>query len=60
MRVKPKKVALNTSVMRQGKVLRLDAKEVRKRDDEARKRADKLRKSFYGSEEVERYLGSGG
>merc|ERR1711939_104417 len=52
VRVKPKKVALNTSVMRQGKVLRLDAKEVRKRDDEARKRADKLRKSFYGSEEV--------
>ncbi len=39
-------------------VIRLNAKEVRKRDTEAKKRAEKLRASFYGSSEVEKYLGS--
>ena len=38
--------------------VRLNAKEVRKREGEAKKRAEKLRASFYGSSDVEKYLGS--
>jgi len=38
------------------RVVRLNAREVRKREAEAKKRAEKLRRSFYG-QDVEKYLG---
>lgn len=44
----------------QGRVVRLDAKKLRKRDDEARRKAEKLRNLFYASDDVEKYLGEGG
>ncbi|KAB8078808.1 hypothetical protein BDV29DRAFT_152446 [Aspergillus leporis] len=44
-------------VVREGKVQKLNAKEVRKGQLEARKRGEKLRELFYTSDEVLRYLG---
>jgi len=43
---------------REGPIVKLNAKEVRKREDEARKRADRLRHSLYGPD-LEKYLGPG-
>jgi len=41
-------------------VRRLDAKGVRRKDDEDRKRGEKLQEMFYGNLDVERYLGLNG
>jgi len=41
-------------------VRRLDAKGVRRKDDEDRRRGEKLQEMFYGNLDVERYLGSNG
>lgn len=43
--------------VREGKVVKVDAKEVKRREGEARRRAEKLRGLFYQSEEVQKYLG---
>ncbi|TQN74263.1 hypothetical protein CSHISOI_01192 [Colletotrichum shisoi] len=37
----------------------LDAKKCRKKADEDKKKAERLRQMFYGSEDMDRYLGSG-
>ncbi|RVX74119.1 hypothetical protein B0A52_01951 [Exophiala mesophila] len=46
----------NRHVKNQDKIVRLDAKKIRKMDIEAKKRADKIRQSFYGPD-LEEYLG---
>ena len=45
--------------VRPEKPVMVNAKEVRKREQEAKQKAEKLRSIFYGSEDVERYLGTG-
>lgn len=39
------------------KVQKLNAKEVRKKEEEGRKRSEKLKKMFYANDDVEKYLG---
>lgn len=53
-------VAAQQKREQQGRVVRGDAKQVRKRDDEAKRKAEKLRNLFYANDEVEKYLGDGG
>lgn len=45
-----------TTVKKEDKVIRLDAKAVRKMDVEAKKRAERMRQSFYGPD-LDQYLG---
>lgn len=54
-KVKTKKIVLR----KEDKKVFMNAKEVRKQEQEAKKRAEKLRNMFYGSDEVEKYLGTG-
>jgi hypothetical protein len=42
------------------RVVMVDAKEVRRRDGEAKRKAERLRRVFYASDDVEKYLGEGG
>ena len=42
------------------KVERLDAKGVRRRELEGKKREKRLQQMFYGADDVEKYLGTGG
>ncbi|KAI9724069.1 MAG: hypothetical protein M1812_000787 [Candelaria pacifica] len=44
----------------QGKEEKLNAKEVRRRENEGRKRRERLQELFYRSEDLERYLGPAG
>jgi hypothetical protein len=53
------KKVLKKLPVREEKVVKLNAKEIVKRDEEARIRAEKLRKSFYG-EDLSKYLGPNG
>jgi hypothetical protein len=53
------KKVLKKLPVREEKVVKLNAKEIVKRDKEARIRAEKLRKSFYG-EDLSKYLGPNG
>ena len=54
------KVRKSAVAKKEDRVMRLNAKQVRKRDDEARKKAEKLRGLFYANDDVEKYLGDGG
>lgn len=47
-------------VVGEGKGEKLDAKKLRRREEEGRRKRERLRELFYRSEDLERYLGSGG
>ncbi|EAS35369.1 G-patch domain-containing protein [Coccidioides immitis RS] len=44
---------------RQRAAAKLNAKQVRNREEEGKKKAERLREMFYGSEDLEKYLGRG-
>ncbi|KAK1593893.1 G-patch domain-containing protein [Colletotrichum navitas] len=50
---------LKSRVEKKQKPQTLDAKKCRKKADEDKKKAERLRQMFYGSEAMDRYLGSG-
>lgn len=54
---KPKPSVRNLG--REEKVEKLDAKKVRKREEEGRRKRERLQELFYRGEDLERYLGSG-
>lgn len=54
---KPKKGVRN--VIEEERVEKLDAKKVRRREEEGRKKRARLRELFYRSDDLERYLGPG-
>lgn len=54
---KPKKGVRD--VLKEEKVEKLDAKKVRRREEEGRKKRERLQELFYRSDDLERYLGRG-
>jgi hypothetical protein len=55
-----KKVRKESRVEAQTKPVRLNAKQVRKREKEAKLKTDKMRRALYQSDEVDKYLGDHG
>jgi hypothetical protein len=54
------KVKVRKEKKQEGVVKKMNAKEVRRKDDEMKKKAERLRGMFYRNDEVEKYLGEAG